>query len=295
MISSMTGFGFADVEDGATSIRIEARSVNNRYLKIKIKNPESLNGRESEIERRIKQKISRGSVTLTISLVTTDNEEPERSINVANLKSYFKMFQQIKEEIGHDRDVNLDSLIALPGVIERSCAARNLTESTTNLIYDTISTAMKKMAEMRLHAGRDIMDEITERCEHIRALLQNVKARIPEMLDNYSSRLLERITKLTKDVDVSITREDLCREIAIFADRSDITEEINLLTSHLGHLAETMNDGAQVGKKLEFIVQEMFRESNTMGSKSNDDIMLQNIFNIKNEVEKIKELVLNVE
>ncbi|MGR3317767.1 MAG: YicC/YloC family endoribonuclease [Candidatus Anammoxibacter sp.] len=294
MISSMTGFGSAEFEDDEKSIYVEVKTVNNRFLKIRIKNPEFLNVYEQEIEKLIKQKISRGSINLIINYKTA-KKEPVCSINFDNLKAYHKMFEQAKKEIGSDNDISIDSLINLPGVIERTINDNIESEQLTGPIYSLVSDALDDLTKMRVRGGKDIASAIMKITKKISLLLKEVKIRIPEMLANYTQRLQERISKLTKDTDITITKEDLGKEIAIFADRSDITEEINLLSSHLKQLAETLKKKEPVGKKLEFIVQEMFRESNTMGSKSNDDIMLNDIFSIKTEIEKIKELALNIE
>lgn len=290
----MTGFGSARFEDDEKSIQVEVKTVNNRFLNIKIKNPEFLNGYEQEIEKCVKQKISRGSVNLAINCQTT-NKESVCSINLDNLKAYYKMFQQAKKEIDCGNDIRIDSLINLPGVIEKVKDRDIDHEQLIEPIYNLVSAALDDMIQMRLRAGEDIMAEISSRGKHVRLLLNEVEGRIPKMVANYAERLHERITNLIKNTDVTITREELCKEVALFSDRSDITEEIKLLNSHIEQITETMNKGGYAGKKLEFIVQEMFREANTMGSKSNDETMLNCIFDIKAEIEKIKELVLNVE
>ncbi|MGR3179538.1 MAG: YicC/YloC family endoribonuclease [Candidatus Anammoxibacter sp.] len=294
MISSMTGFGSAEFADDEKSIYVEVKTVNNRFLKIRIKTPEFLNGYEQEIEKLIKQKISRGSINLIINYKTI-RKEPACSINLDNLKAYHKMFEQAQKEIGSDNDIRIDSLINLPGVIERTINENIATEQLIEPIYKQVSDTLDDLKKMRLRGGKDIASAVVKITKKISLLLKEVKSRTPEMLANYTQRLQKRISKLTKDTDITVTKEDLVKEIAIFADRSDITEEINLLSSHLKQLAETLKKKEPVGKKLEFIVQEMFRESNTMGSKSNDDVMLNNIFEIKTEIEKIKELVLNIE
>ncbi|MGR3218195.1 MAG: YicC/YloC family endoribonuclease [Candidatus Anammoxibacter sp.] len=294
MISSMTGFGSAESTDDEKLVYVEVKTVNNRFLKIKIKSPEFINGHEQELEKLIKEKISRGSISLIINYKAA-KKDPVCNINFDNLKAYHKMFKQAKKEIGSDNDISIDSLISLPGVIERTISDDTETEQLTETIYNLVSDTLEDLKKMRMRGGKDIAAAITKITKKISSLLKEVKRRTPEMLANYTQRLQERIAKLTKNSDITITKDDLCKEIAIFADRSDITEEINLLNSHLGQLSETLKKKEPVGKKLEFIVQEMFRESNTMGSKSNDDKMLNSIFDIKTEIEKIKELVLNVE
>lgn len=294
MISSMTGFGSAEFVDDKKSVSVEIRSVNNRFLKMKIKSPQFLRNYEHEFENEIKRNISRGSVSLVVNYQTIKTPTA-CNINIENLKTYFKMMQKAKCEIGFENEIDIAALMNMPGVVEHVEKEEEDSDSVKNLIFDLISTSIDEMQKMRSKSGVDIEEEIESRGKQILVLLEDVKAKVPVMLENYTERLKDRISNLLKDTDVTITRDDLSREIAIFADRSDITEEIKLLSSHVSQFKETMSTGGQVGKKLEFIVQEMFREANTMGSKSNDDTMLRIIFDIKTEIEKIKEMVLNIE
>ena len=294
MISSMTGYGCAEYEDDEKSIHVEIKTVNNRFLKIKTKTPEFMNAYEHEIEKRVKQSIKRGSVYISINYQKTTNE-PICNINFENLKHYYQMLQCTKEEINYKNDITLDTLITLPGIIEKPKNSDINLEEYVNATYDLLSDSLKDLVQMRIRAGKDIMGEVIDKGERIKVLLKKVEDRTPTMMTNYCKRLQERVATLTKDINVSVTEDDLCKEIAIYADRSDITEEIKLLRSHIDQLNETMENGGHVGKKAEFIIQEMFRESNTMGSKTNDEIMLSHIFDIKNEIEKIKELALNIE
>lgn len=294
MISSMTGYGSAEFVDDDKTVSVEIRSVNNRFFKIKIKSPQFLKSVEQDFENDLKKKLPRGSVSLVINYSST-KPQPMCNINTTNLSAYYKMLQQAKSDIGFDGDLSIDKLLNLPGVIEHFQKEELDVTPVKELVCDLLVTAVGEMQQMRLTAGNDIKTEVEKRGVQIMLLLDKVESIIPTMIKNYMERLKERITKLLSGTEVTITKEDLCREVAFFADRSDITEEIKLLTSHVEQLKGTMNKGGQVGKKLEFIVQEMFRESNTMGSKSNDEMMLHHIFDIKTEIEKIKELVLNIE
>ena len=294
MISSMTGFGSAGYDDSEKSVNVEVKSVNNRFLKIKAKFPEFMAEFEPVIEKKIKQTIARGTVTLTINFQSV-NTEPVCNVNYDTLQTYYNMFQRMKGELGSDQDFSLDALINLPGVIEKTKANEVDIKLLEKPVFDLISSAMDDLQQMRLRSGKDIMDEIVNRGNQIQSLVKKIEKNAPEMLAVYADRLHERVNKLLKKSDIEIAKDDLCKEIALYADRCDITEEVSLLTSHVEHLNETMDKGGNIGKKLEFIVQEMFREANTMGSKTNNEIMLNNIFDVKTEIEKIKELVLNVE
>jgi len=290
----MTGFGSAGHDDGEKSINVEVKSVNNRFLKTKTKLPEFLAEFEQEIEKKVKQSISRGTVTLTINYQSA-NAEPVCNVSYDALQAYYNMFQKVKDELGCDQDFSLDALMNLPGVIEKTKINEIDTKLLEKPLFDLISSAMEDMQQMRLRSGEDIMSEIINRGNHIKLLVKEIEKSAPEMLAVYAERLQERVSTLLKKSDIEITKDDLCKEIALYADRCDITEEVSLLTSHVEHLNETMDKGGNIGKKLEFIVQEMFREANTMGSKTNNETMLNNIFDVKTEIEKIKELVLNVE
>jgi len=294
MISSMTGYGSSEFVDEGKSVSVEVRSVNNRFIKIKIKSPHFLRNYEQELENRLKQEIPRGSVTVAITYQST-TPQPVTNINIDNLANYFKVIQEAKNEIGMASDVSIDSLLSLPGVIENSGRSEEDMSPVKDLVCDLMSSAIVDLNQMKLKSGNEIKDEIEDRCKQIKVLLNNVEERVPAMVVKYEERLRERIGKLLEGTGVNLSKDDLCREVAVFADRSDITEEIKLLGCHVKQLNEIMNNGGQVGKKMEFVVQEMFRESNTMGSKSNEDELLRYIFDIKTEVEKIKELTLNIE
>lgn len=294
MIYSMTGFGAAEFNDNGKRVYVEIRSVNNRFLKINIRSPEFLNHYEQEIENCIKEKISRGAVTVIIEYRST-NSEPLYRVNINILETYYKTLQDLKKEIEYDKDISIESLITLPGVVERIESREIDAEPIIQIAYSLLKAAMEELLQMRRKAGVVIQSEIKARQGQIESLLKDVEDRILIMLTHYTERLHQRISTLLKGSDIVISKEDLHKEVAIFAERSDITEEIKLLRSHIAQLEEAMDRGGDVGKKLEFIVQEMFREANTMASKSNDEKMLYSIVNIKAEVEKIKELVLNVE
>lgn len=295
MISSMTGFGISEFSDDEKFVCVEIRAVNNRFLNTKIKGPDFLKTYEQEIENQIKKKITRGFISLIVTYKAANNNKQTCNINLDNLKMYYKMLEHAKEEIGLNGDIPLQSLLNFPCVMEYADKEKDNQEPAMKLIYDLMAKALDNLAEMRLRAGKDIKTEIENRGKQILELLNEVELRIPKVIENYSGRLHERIAKLLKGADILLSKDDLCREVAIFADRSDITEEISLFRSHIGQLCETMKEGGEAGKKLEFIIQEMFREANTMGSKSNDEKMLKHIFNVKTEIEKIRELALNIE
>lgn len=294
MLKSMTGFGIAEYKDDERLIRVELRSVNNRFLKIDSRLPEILQTFESEIERRIREKIVRGTVLLNVTYQSF-RQEPEYTLNSERLKKYFSLLNDIKKEIGSRERISIHSLIVLPGVLQKG---KNNQEDTNVLLsrcLSLVNEALGKMLEMRSVEGMHLGKDIEQRKEFILSMIGKIETRTSVIVQEYSKRLRSRVASLLSGTDIELTDSNLCREIAIFAERSDITEEISRLKSHLHQLNDTIHSDEPVGRKLDFIVQEMFRETNTMCSKANDSVMLKDMVEVKTEIEKIREQIFNIE
>jgi uncharacterized protein (TIGR00255 family) len=197
--------------------------------------------------------------------------------------------------LGISGEVNLAALLALPGSLEKIGADGQVAQGLWPRVAGAVSAALDRLVAMREKEGERLCAEIRKSHDLIRQLLVQVEQRAPKMVADHQERLRERVNSLLRGTDVTVSNADLCREVALFAERSDITEEITRLRSHLQQLDETLRASEAVGRKLEFITQEMFREANTMASKASDPEMLRWIVSLKQEVDKIREQVMNIE
>lgn len=290
----MTGFGIAEHTDTERTIRVELRSVNNRFLKIDSRLPEILQAFESEIERKIREKINRGTVLLNINYQSL-RQESEYVLNSDRLKEYYRLLTDIKKEIGSKERISVNSLMLLPGLLQKGKNDQEDVAALLSICLSLIGEALKKMLEMRAVEGRHLGRDIEQRKEFILSILDKIEIKAPMVVQEYSKRLQSRVATLLAGTPVELTDNNLCREIAVFAERCDIAEEIIRLRSHLYQLQETIHVDEPVGRKLDFIVQEMFRETNTMCAKANDSVMLKDLVDVKTEIEKIREQIFNIE
>lgn len=293
MLKSMTGFGIAEYKDDERTVRVELRSVNNRYLKVDTRLPDVLQSFESEIERSIREKINRGTVLLNVNYQSL-RQESEYVLNTERLKEYYQLLSDIKKEIGSRERISINSLIQLPGVLQKGKNHEDA-DALLSICVSLVDEALKKMLEMRAVEGRHLGKDIERRKELILSILDKIETRAPVVVQEYSKRLQSRLASLLAGTTIELTDSNLCREIAIFAERCDISEEISRLKSHLYQLQEAIHSDEPMGRKLDFIVQEMFRETNTMCSKANDSVMLKDLVDIKTEIEKIREQIFNIE
>jgi uncharacterized protein (TIGR00255 family) len=294
MLKSMTGFGIAEHTDTERTIRVELRSVNNRFLKIDSRLPEILQAFESEIERKIREKINRGTVLLNINYQSL-RQESEYVLNSDRLKEYYRLLTDIKKEIGSKEKISVNSLMLLPGLLQKGKNDKEDVAALLSICLSLIDEALKKMLEMRAVEGRHLGRDIEQRKEFILSILDKIEIKAPMVVQEYSKRLQNRVATLLAGTPVELTDNNLYREIAVFAERCDIAEEIIRLRSHLYQLQETIHVDEPVGRKLDFIVQEMFRETNTMCAKANDSVMLKDLVDVKTEIEKIREQIFNIE
>ncbi|MBW7898321.1 Conserved hypothetical protein CHP00255 [Candidatus Brocadiaceae bacterium B188] len=294
MLKSMTGFGISEYKDEKRTLRVELRSVNNRFLKIDSRLPDALQAFESKIEKSIREKINRGTVLVSVNYQSL-LQESEYVLNCARLKEYYRLLSDVKKEIGSREKISVNTLTMLPGVLQKNKNNDEDANALLSICVSLVDNALTKMLHMREIEGRHLEEEIEQRKTGILAMLDKIEVRSPVVVQEYSKRLQSRVASLLAGTNLELTDSNLCREIALFADRCDISEEISRLKSHLYQLQETIRLNEPVGRKLDFLVQEMFRETNTMCSKANDSIMLRDLVEVKTEIEKIREQIFNIE
>ncbi len=306
MLLSMTGFGAASTQEGDFLLASEIKAVNNRFLKTSIRLPDSLSALELKIEEKIRAKIARGSVNFSLKIERVATES-EHGFNFDALKRYLSEANRFAAEnpelISADRLGTLADYLRLPGVIQdASQANRENRENRENLagtlwpaISRNVDEALAKMQEMREAEGAETAAYLAENLEQLRVSIGEVQNLAPQVVENYRRRLTERVGKVLAEENAPFDETALIREIAVYTDRVDISEEISRFYSHLKQFEATMNDEPICGKKLDFLTQEMFRETNTIGSKANSPDVLERVVEMKSTIERIREMAQNVE
>jgi uncharacterized protein (TIGR00255 family) len=292
----MTGYGEASFSSDALSLAVELRAVNNRYLKVSLRATEPYNLLEPEFEKVVRRTVRRG--TLQIHLRCQRRSAPQDfQINTVALQSYLDQLRAFLPGTNPNESGMplVGPILALPGVVPEPANASLDLEEDWPVVEQVLEKALGRLQAMRLEEGRAMSQELLQLRDHIRGELTHIKGRIPHVTEAYRERLLERVRLLLAELDVEIDRKDLIKEVAIFAERSDISEEVVRLSSHLEQFQEILEEPESAGRKLEFLTQEMFRETNTIGSKASDVEISRHVVEIKGTLEKIRELVQNVE
>jgi len=290
----MTGYGDARQQHGDRLVAAEVRTVNNRYLKVNLRCPDAYASIESEIERLIRDRIARGTVSLTLRAETVGQAgryRIDRNVVVA----YWEQITALTDHLGIAPPQEIASLLELPGVVSEQDVEDLDLQAEWPLIESVVTAALSQLDVFRRREGGSMHKDLAHQCQSIRQQMEVVAARAPAVVVQYRDRLLERVTQLLKDTDVAVSDADLIREVSVFADRCDINEEIMRLGSHLNQSDECLEGEESEGRKLEFLCQEMFREVNTIGSKSNNVDIAHAVVAMKGTVEKLREIVQNVE
>jgi len=297
----MTGFGDASAQHDGAHFAVEVRALNNRYFKAAVRLPEELLSLEAELEAEIRKRVSRGSVTLTVHYKDT-SAHAAYEINEAALKAYLQHLTAIENEVnaasggGRQVEIDLASMLALPGVVQPPDHAE-LLDRCRPIVRRLLDQACAKMLAMREQEGRTLVDDLQTQRAFIVERLTGVEQRAPAVVDEYHLRLRQRVDELMAKAKLKLGENDLIREVAIYAERCDISEEISRLKAHLQLLDHVLStdDDEPTGRKLDFIAQELLREANTIGSKSNDAQIARTVVEIKGAIDRIKEQVQNVE
>jgi uncharacterized protein (TIGR00255 family) len=287
----MTGYGESRLQDDRWSVGVEVRTVNNRHLKLNAKISDPYSALEPDFERLVRETIRRGTVQLSIRVERPKRLEDYRLNRVA-LASYR---QQLAEFAGESSKSDLAALLSLPGVVEERKPSTDDPHQDWPALAAAVTEALGKLQQARSEEGRAMATELIDLGRGISAHLEKIAERGPEVVSSYQKRLTERVQTLLEGKGATVEARDLIREVAIFAERADIAEEVVRLRAHLNQFAEVIDEPESAGRKLEFVVQEMGRETNTIGSKANDVEISRGVVEIKGLLEKIRELIQNVE
>ncbi|HEV3136759.1 MAG TPA: YicC/YloC family endoribonuclease, partial [Pirellulales bacterium] len=293
MLLSMTGFGEAHRKDASLAISAEVRTINSRYFKLVTRCGEGYGTLEPQIENLVRQHIKRGTVQVSLRVERTQASDDFR-INASVLSGYLQQLEELRKIWKLASPVGVEALLALPGVVNENLAGPADAAADWPLIGETLQAAIDNMTVMRTDEGRAMAADLAANCRAVAKELDAIELRAPWVSDSYRTRLTERLTKSLAEFQITLQPGDLIREISIYAERSDISEEIVRLRSHLEQFADTLELAESAGRKLEFLTQEMFREANTIGSKANDVQISRHVIEIKSAIERIREMIQNV-
>lgn len=294
MLLSMTGFGEAHRRENSVAAAVEARTINGRYFKLNFKSAEGYSVLEPEVESVIREQIKRGSVQVTLRIDRPRSADDYR-LNVSVLENYRRQIEQLSAGSRQPEAVSLATLLTLPGAVDENPLGSFDPQADWPLVKRTLLEALDNLAAMRRREGEAMQSDLKTNCAVVAAELAAIEGRAPTVVDGYRGRLRERVTKALEEMQISLNPSDLIREVSIYAERSDISEEIVRLHSHLEQFSGLMALPESNGRKLDFLTQEMFREANTIGSKSSDVQIARHVIEIKAAIERVREMVQNVE
>ncbi len=294
MIKSMTGFGRGEYNDGKRNIIAEIRSVNHRYSDITVKMPRRYSFTEDKIKNTVKEKIKRGKVEVSIIVENLTENDVNINLNTMLAQQYIDNLEKLRETFSLDGEISLSFLASMPDVL-KAVPDVDDEEEMTACILKPVKEAAANLESMRACEGEKLAEDLRMRGELIRTLVEQIAERAETVPKAYMIKLQERIKELIGS-SVEIPEDRILTEAAIFADKCSITEELTRLDSHMQQLSSILSESREpCGKKLDFLVQEMNREANTIGSKANDLAITGYMLQIKAEIEKIREQVQNIE
>ncbi|HWN99376.1 MAG TPA: YicC/YloC family endoribonuclease [Blastocatellia bacterium] len=291
MIKSMTGFGQGSAQGDSFRVRVDIRTVNNRFLDVHTRLPQELASLEMPLKKQIQAALNRGRVDVTVSV--EQMKQATFEINRPLVSGYLSALSEMKREFGLEGDPSLELIAKLPGALQVSQNSSGLDEALVIGFTAAVSQALVTLTEMRIVEGQELAAELSSRLDHIEAELPSIESEAARLPGIYKEKLQKRLQEAVAGGQVDETR--LAQEAVMLADRSDISEEIARLKSHILQMRDVLRGEEEVGKRLDFILQEMNREANTILSKSGDLAISDAAIAIKTEVEKLREQGQNVE
>lgn len=293
MIDSMTGFGRGEASVDNVSATVELRSVNNRYCEVSVRLPRSIGERESDVQARIKERFSRGRISAQIQVETSSDDILEIEVDPEGVRAYMNLLNRVRAAAGIEAPVRLDHLLNYSDIFQTAEPPEDQAETIWDAVQQALDVAIATLAEMRRQEGSALLADLEQRIDAIGRHLKRVEERAPVRVEEARQRLQDRLREIMDDD--RIDRDRLEMEMAVVADRVDITEECVRLRSHLELFRQALNSANPEGRKLNFISQEINREVNTIGAKANDSEIAHIAVEMKDELEKVREQVQNVE
>ena len=291
MLKSMTGFGASDVEDESYKLHVEVKSVNQRFLDLDFHMPRMFCAWENELRKLIKKQAARGKMDIYVTFRDKRENQAKVRVNQALAKAYHSAITEMSEMLCIPNDASASLISSYPDVL--------VVEENTSftgcdaLLYSALEEALGHLNEMRQREGENIRKDFEARLDILKDLVNDVSALAPEIVESHRERMRKAISEMLADENIDESR--LIQETAMYSDRVNYTEEIVRLQSHFVQFSQMLGENVPVGRKLDFLIQEMNREANTIGSKANNAKAAQIVVDIKSEIEKLREQVQNIE
>ena len=288
----MTGYGRGAVDHGGVKFSVELSSVNRKQSEIVVNLPREFAALEPQIRKAVNDQLTRGRTSVTVSYQDGANGHRKLALDTALARSYHDAMRALQKELNAPGEISIGTILQAPGVMRFS--ENSIDEGDAwSAVERALGDALEELVKMREREGKHLAKDLLQRLKSIRRDIKEVRGRFPEVVKKYRAALFERIEKA--GLAVANDDERLLKEIALFADRSDVSEELTRLDSHFAQFEQHLESDAPVGRTLEFITQEIARELNTLGAKSNDAAISQRVVACKAELEKIREQIQNLE
>lgn len=294
MIKSMTGFGRCQAVVNGREITVEIKSVNHRYFEFSCRTPRSYGFLDDKLKSYVNSRVSRGKIDVFVSIGASDEIPAEVTVNHQLVSGYLNAFKELSDTYGITNDASVVAVTRFPDVLTVHKPIEDEEQITTDVLQ-VAQTALDSFVAMREAEGEKMKDDILSRANTIISIVNEIEKRSPQTVSEYESRLLERIKQTLAENDIKLDEQRVLTEVAIFADKVAVAEETVRLKSHFEQLSEFLEYTEPVGRKIDFIIQEMNREANTIGSKVQDAVLAHKVVDIKSEIEKIREQVQNIE
>lgn len=290
-MKSMTGFGRASLESNGKNYIIEIKTVNNKYSDITVKSPKRLSFMEDKIRKQIANRITRGKVEVSVSFFDFSNKSKNVVLNKEIAKEYIKQLREIADENNLSENISVVEIAKLPDILNSIDSDNN--EEITSEALQCLNMALDSLIEMRKTEGENIKQDLLVRIERVQNLVDKIAENSKGIVEEYVSKLEKRVKEILKTDVVDENR--IAQEAVIYADKTSIEEELTRLNSHIVQFKELVNSDGPVGKKLDFMIQEMNRETNTIGSKAGSGEITKAVIDLKVELEDIREQIQNIE
>ena len=290
----MTGFGEARGTSGELTVLVEVRTINNRHFKLGYRASDGYASLEPDVEAVVRQSMRRGTVQVSLRVERQRSVEDYR-INEVVIEGYRGQLEALAKRNKWKEAISLDALLQLPGVIDESSRANIEPRDDWPGIQPVLQEALDAVNRMRMEEGAALLLDLAGNCQAIEKFVEHIAQRAPDVATAYQAKLAQRVNKAMEELKVTVDPTDLIREVSLFVDRSDISEEVVRLRSHLQQFAEALQSTESAGRKLEFIAQEAAPEINTIGSKANDAEISRHVVEVKSALERIREQIQNVE
>jgi uncharacterized protein (TIGR00255 family) len=294
MIKSMTGFGRCRTVLHGREISVEIKSVNHRFFEFSCRTPKGYGFLDDKLKALVNSRVSRGKIDMFVTVGTAEDTPAEVKINHSLVSGYINAMKEISETYGIENDVTVTAISRFPDVYTVSKAPENEEEITADVL-EAANTAIDGFIAMREAEGEKMKADILGRAEVILATVDEIDERSPQTVKEYEERLLDRINRTLQDYNINIDEQRVLTEVAVFADKVAVAEETVRLRSHFAQLSKIMESQTPIGREIDFIIQEMNREANTIGSKVQDAEIAHKVVKIKSEIEKMREQIQNIE